>query len=270
VAKTLGGTGQDQARSIQPTSDGGYIMAGFTSSTNGDVTGNHGGPFDAWVVKLSASAVIEWQKTYGGTNFDQARSLELTPDGGYIVGGYTSSFNGDVTGAHASDGSYDAWVLKLTATGTLTWQKALGGTGQEQAQSIQLTPDGGYIIAGTTAFNINASSNGDVSGYHGPAGANDAWIVKIGGNSIPVVKIKANQCGTTLTSLTANINADYVPGYEAYRFKVSNGTTVNTVDVNKYNFSLTQTPGITYGTMYGVRVAVKSVAFGVLMVLLVT
>ncbi len=70
-------------------------------------------------------------------------------------------------------------------------------------------------------------------------------------------KVKANQCGTTLTSLDQNINADYVAGYEQYRFEVTNGATVNTVDVNKYNFCLTKTPGITYGTTYGVRVAVK-------------
>ncbi len=75
--------------------------------------------------------------------------------------------------------------------------------------------------------------------------------------SIPTSKVKANQCGTTLATLDANINADYVAGYQAYRFEVSNGATVNTVDVNKYNFSLTQTPDITYGTTYGVRVAVK-------------
>ncbi len=74
---------------------------------------------------------------------------------------------------------------------------------------------------------------------------------------IPTSKVKANQCGTTLATLDANINADYVVGYQAYRFEVSNGTTFNTIEVNKYNFSLIQTPGITYGTTYGVRVAVK-------------
>ncbi len=73
----------------------------------------------------------------------------------------------------------------------------------------------------------------------------------------PTSKVKDNQCGSTLTSLDQNINADYVSGYEQYRFEVTNGATINTVDVNKYNFSLTQTPGITYNTTYSVRVAVK-------------
>ncbi len=73
----------------------------------------------------------------------------------------------------------------------------------------------------------------------------------------PTSKVRANQCGTTLSSLNANINADYVAGYQQYRFEVTNGATVNTVDVNKYNFTLTKAPGITYETTYGIRVAVK-------------
>jgi phage gp45-like len=76
-------------------------------------------------------------------------------------------------------------------------------------------------------------------------------------NNIPTTKIKTNLCGATLSSLSANINADYIAGYQQYRFEVTNGATVNVVEVNKYNFSLTQTPGITYSTTYGVRVAVK-------------
>ncbi len=97
------------------------------------------------------------------------------------------------------------------------------------------------------------------------AAANTAWIkdatasysTNCGVSNIPTSKVKANQCGSTLSSLSANINADYYAGYQQYRFEVTNGATINTVDVNKYNFSLTQTPGITYGTTYGIRVAIK-------------
>jgi hypothetical protein len=96
------------------------------------------------------------------------------------------------------------------------------------------------------------------------ANANSSWIKDASANYstncslvIPTSKVKANQCGVTLAALNSNINADYVPNYQAYRFEVTNGATVNTVDVNKYNFSLTQTPGITYDTTFGVRVAVK-------------
>lgn len=95
--KTLGGTEFDKCNSIQPTNDGGYIMAGYTYSTDGDVTGNHGG-CDYWVVKLNATGDIIWQKTLGGTYFDVAYSIQLTNDGGYIVAGSTNSTTGDVTG----------------------------------------------------------------------------------------------------------------------------------------------------------------------------
>jgi hypothetical protein len=165
--KTLGGTNADVAYSIQPTPDGGYIFAGFTGSTNGDVTGNHGGQ-DSWVVKLSSTGSLQWQKCLGGINYDRAQSIQPTPDGGYIVVGYTGSTNGDVTGNH---GGSDTWVVKLSSTGSIQWQKALGGTGDDFAFSSQPTPDGGYIVAGVTQ-----SNNGDVTGSHG---SKDAWVVKL-------------------------------------------------------------------------------------------
>ncbi len=165
--KCFGGLSNDQADSIQPTPDGGYIMAGSTQSTNGDVTGNHG-IVDAWIVKLSATGNLEWQKTLGGTNQERVYSIQTTTDGGYIVAGYTNSINGDVTGNH---GGYDAWVVKLSVTGIVEWQKCLGGTIDDKAFSIQLTTDGGYFITGYTA-----SPNGDVTGVHG---GTDVWVVKL-------------------------------------------------------------------------------------------
>ncbi len=165
--KCLGGTSDEYANCIQPTPDGGYIMAGYTTSNDGDVTGNHG-VRDAWVVKLSSTGSLQWQKTLGGTADDYAYSIQLTPDGGYIMAGYTQSINGDVTGNHSGN---DAWVVKLGTTGNIEWQKALGGTVSDVAYDIQSTPDGGYIVAGTTY-----STDGDVTGNHG---VNDAWVVKL-------------------------------------------------------------------------------------------
>ena len=114
--KCLGGSDDDVAYSIQQTSDGGYIVAGETYSTDGDVVGNHGAT-DAWVVKLNASGGIVWQKCLGGSSEESAYSIQQTSDGGYIVAGGTSSTDGDVTG---HDGQYedDAWVVKLNASGT--------------------------------------------------------------------------------------------------------------------------------------------------------
>ncbi len=167
--KTLGGTQNEYAYSIQQTTDGGYIIAGYTNSNNGDVAGNHGGS-DMWIVKLSSTGTIQWQKTLGGTVNDFAISIQQTTDGSYIVAGYTASSDGDVTGLQ---GAFDYWVLKLTATGTIEWQKTAGGSSADIAFSIHQTNDGGYIVAGVTL-----SNDGDVTGYHGGFGY-DSWIVKL-------------------------------------------------------------------------------------------
>src|ERR1700750_1494601 len=123
--KSLGGSNGDQIHSIQQTSDGEYIAAGNSSSTDGDVTGNHGnGDSDYWIVKLDASGAIQWQKSLGGTAYDNANSIQQTSDGGYIIAGESNSTDGDITGNH---GNSDYWIVKLDASGIIQWQKSLGG-----------------------------------------------------------------------------------------------------------------------------------------------
>ncbi|MGO4707951.1 T9SS type A sorting domain-containing protein [Chryseobacterium sp. 2TAF14] len=165
--KALGGSSYDVAKSIQQTSDGGYIFAGESDSTNGDVTGNHGNT-DFWIVKLDASGIIQWQKSLGGSYGDTANSIQQTSDGGYIVAGESRSLNGDVTGNH---GNADYWVVKLDPSGNIQWQKSLGGSNRDAANSVKQTLDGGYIIAGQSN-----STDGDVTGNHGNY---DYWIVKL-------------------------------------------------------------------------------------------
>ena len=165
--KTFGGNLTDIARSVQQTSDGGYIIAGETSSTNGDVIGNHGS-FDYWVIKTDSSGNIQWQKTLGGTADDRAYEIQQTTDNGYVIAGYTSSNNGDVSGNH---GTTDYWIVKLGSTGDLQWQKALGGTAADRAHAIRQSADGGYFVAGTTF-----STNGDITVNYG---LSDYWIVKL-------------------------------------------------------------------------------------------
>ncbi len=165
--KTYGGTGLDDATCIQQTSDGGYIVSGRSESKDGDVTGNHGS-FDYWIVKLTNTGAITWEKSFGGSDDDVARCVRQTNDGGYIVVGQSKSTDGDVTGNH---GNYDFWIVKLTSSGTLEWEKALGGTGDDEARSIIQTSDGGYIVVG-----FSNSTDGDVTGNHG---GYDDWIVKL-------------------------------------------------------------------------------------------
>ncbi len=168
--KSLGGSGEDIVRSIKQTTDGGYIVAGFSDSNDGDVSGNHGGR-DCWIVKLDDTGNIQWQKSLGGYRDDEAQSIQLTTDGGYVVAASSRSNDGDVSGHHGSTTFFDYWVVKLDDTGNIQWQKSLGGSNPEYAYSIQQTLDGGYIVGGYTM-----SSDGDVTGLHY---AIDMWVVKL-------------------------------------------------------------------------------------------
>ena len=164
----LGGNSLETAHSIQPTNDGGCIVAGFAlSNNNGDVQGVHGGG-DVWVVKLSQAGDIQWQKAVGGGSTEVAYAVQQTTDGGYIVAGKTYSNNGDVSGNH---GDLDYWVVKLSANGSIEWQKTLGGSSRDEGNSIHQTSDGGYIVAGNSV-----SNDGDVTGNHGYY---DFWVVKL-------------------------------------------------------------------------------------------
>ena len=163
---TLGGTAREEANSIQQTSDGGYIAAGFTLSNNGDVSGNHGGE-DMWVVKLDSTGALQWQKCLGGSGKDIANYVLETP-GGYLIAGPTESNNGDVSGNH---GNSDFWIVQLDDVGLILWQQCFGGSENDVATSLALRPGGGYLITG-----YSYSNNGDVSGNNG---LYDFWVVEI-------------------------------------------------------------------------------------------
>jgi hypothetical protein len=148
-AKTYGEAGYDYAYSVQQTSDGGYIVAGWTNSF-----GAGGG--DIILIKTDASGNLRWAKTYGGTDYDYTSSVQQTSDGGYILAGYTYSFGA---------GSYDAFLVKTDANGNIQWAKTYGGTSGDYASSVQQTSDGGYIVAGETypnVFLIKTDANGDI------------------------------------------------------------------------------------------------------------
>ena len=106
---TLGGTKDDEAYAIAASPDGGFMVTGYASSTDGDVTGNHGDR-DAWVVKLSDNGRKLWQKTLGSSGADEGNFIFATADGGFMVCGYASANNGDVTGNH---GAGDVWMAKI-------------------------------------------------------------------------------------------------------------------------------------------------------------
>ncbi|WP_299435737.1 fibronectin type III domain-containing protein [uncultured Aquimarina sp.] len=158
----VGGSSDDILESIIQSSDGGYVAVGFSSSDQFDVSGQS----DAWVIKLNASGVFQWETNLGGSQRDIAFSVDQTTDQGYIIAGYTET----------NDNKRDMWIAKLDATGDLSWEKSFVGTENEEAESIEQTSDGGYIIAG-----YSESNDGDIGENKG---GNDAIIIKtdIAGN----------------------------------------------------------------------------------------
>ncbi|WP_273274833.1 fibronectin type III domain-containing protein [Maribacter polysiphoniae] len=162
-----GGSSNEEATSVAQTLDGGYIVAGFSASSDGDVGGNNGG-LDYWILKLDNDGLLVWESHLGGAAFDIAKSVGQTTDGGYIVAGYSESIDGHVGGNY---GEKDYWVVKLDALGNLVWEKHLGGSLEDYAYDIHQTTDQGYIVAG-----YSESSDFDVSANHGNK---DYWIVKL-------------------------------------------------------------------------------------------
>jgi len=172
--KSLGGSGNDWAKDIRQTPDGGYIVIGETYSNNGDVSGNHGS-WDIWVIKLSAAGSIQWQKCYGGSGSEFGNAILVT-ENGYIIAGLASSIDGDVIGYHpstdiGSSTAPDCWILKLSASGSIEWQQCLGGGSWDEGRTICRLADSGFVVAG-----ITKSVDGDVAGNHGYY---DVWVVKL-------------------------------------------------------------------------------------------
>jgi len=173
VAKSYGGSGIDESTCVQQTIDGGFIIAGGTTSVDGDITTNHGA-YDYWILKLSSTGTIQWQKTFGGSGNDNAYYIRQTFDSGYIVAGQSSSDDGEVTGHHGGAGSSDFWIVKLSVSGNMQWEKSFGGSMNDDPAFIEQTSDSGFIIAGDTY-----STDGDVTGNHG---GEDYWVVKLSSN----------------------------------------------------------------------------------------
>ncbi|HRH55101.1 MAG TPA: T9SS type A sorting domain-containing protein, partial [Chitinophagales bacterium] len=184
---TIGGSLGDDLYVIKPTYDGGYIVGGFSDSgITGDKTEASRGFGDFWVLKLDATGIIEWQRTLGGSSNDNLRSIDLTFDNGYIIGGYTSSpVSGDIT--LDGNGDYDYWLIKLDSAGNLVWQNLIGGSDADKLFSVQCTSDGGILLGG--------ESESPVSGDKTVASIyDDYWMVKVddSGNVLWDKTIRAN------------------------------------------------------------------------------
>ena len=173
---SIGGSSVDDLITISQTTDGGYICGGNSwSDISGDKTENNMGmtaTHDYWIIKLDVFGNIQWQNTIGGIFDDELYSISQTADGGYICGGGSKSgISGDKT--ESSYGDYDYWVVKLDASGSILWQKTIGGSSWDVLRSIVPTTDEGYICGGQSYSNIGWDKTEDCIGL------SDLWIVKL-------------------------------------------------------------------------------------------
>jgi hypothetical protein len=170
--KTIGGTGNDLANSVRNTKDGGYIVAGTTTSNDHDLQGMNVLGADCLVEKLDAAGNIVWKKRYGGSSMDWGEAIKQTADNGYILVSSSASADGDINNHHGNAGVFDIWVVKLDSVGNIQWQKSFGGSADDVAQDVVQTDDGGFGIIGYTSSRMS----GDVGINKGPT---NMWVIRL-------------------------------------------------------------------------------------------
>jgi len=221
---TYGGIYEDFAYSVQQTTDGGYIITGQTADYSADW-------YYVYLVKTDASGNMEWDNTFGGSDFDDAYSVQQTTDGGYIIAGVTWSYGA---------GEADFYLVKTNASGNMEWDNTFGGIYDEYAFSVRQTTDGGYIVTGdTTSYGAGATDVYlvKVSPWtNTPVGSNVTVSLESGTVTFPTV----NQSGTT----TMTTSAENPVGPTPSDFYVIQG---NFYDITTTaNYSGLITVGITY------------------------
>ncbi len=177
----FGGTGNDALSAMKNSSDGGFILGGQSNSIiSGNKTQNSKGSDDYWIVKISSTGSFQWDATLGGTLNDNLYSIEQTIDGGYVLGGSSSS---DSTGDRniTSRGSADYWIVKLNSVGMKQWDNAFGGNNDDNLKTVMPTSDGGYIIGGYSTSGISGEKSQVAKGIY------DFWLVKAGSYITPAI-----------------------------------------------------------------------------------
>lgn len=162
-----GGNLADTPNAVIETSDGGFILVGTADSTDVDITNNKGS-YDIWVVKISNTGTILWEKSFGGAEIDSGFAIINTSDGNFLITGDTRSSDQDIT---TNNGAADVWILKMSPTGNLLWQKTIGGSSFDVGRAICRAQEGGFFIAGSSR-----SEDGDMTINQGQ---NDGLIMKI-------------------------------------------------------------------------------------------
>lgn len=178
--KTIGGSGIDYLYSLIPATDGGYLLGGTSSSAaSGEKSARSYGD-DFWLVKIDTSGAVLWDKTFGGTSRDGLSTMLASEDGGYVLGGTSTSPKSRDKSENSRDTDFyigDYWLVKIDNTGKKIWDKTFGGESADVLSSVMITSDGGYLLGGTSrsaAIGEKSEESRDPDFYKG-----DFWIVKV-------------------------------------------------------------------------------------------
>ena len=201
--RTLGGSSNDNLKSIQQTLDSGFIIGGYTSSPiSGDLTDTGNGSYDYWIIKLDNAGNIEWQNMIGGSDADKLYSIEPTSDGGYILGGDSESpISGDKT-VGAISVFEDYWIVKVDSNGTVLWDKTIIGYIDDNIGLVKQTESGEYFVSGQSSskalFDKTENSKGGI----------DYWVLKLtdGCDSVFYADLDNDGFGDSLNSIVACLN----------------------------------------------------------------
>jgi hypothetical protein len=205
--RTIGGSSTDFFSCMKQTTDGGYILGGYSSSNRSfEKSENSKGGFDYWIVKLNCKGNIEWDKTIGGNSDEILTSLVQTRDGGYFIGGYSiSGVSGDKT--QPGKGCYDYWVVKLDSHGQILWDKTVGGSSWDYLEAVEQTSDRGYILGGYSYSDSSCDKSANNKG------STDYWIVKLNiSGTIIWDKTIGGTGNNILSSIHQNADGSYIAG----------------------------------------------------------
>jgi hypothetical protein len=171
--KRYGGTGYDYLNKVIQLNTGDYVLAGVSDSpVSGDKSQGSRGGLDQWIIKVTSTGTIIWDKRFGGALNEYVEGLVKIPEGGYLVAGYSAS-GADGDKSQTSRGGYDFWVVKVSTTGTKVWDKRFGGALDDKLTALMRTSDGNYLLGGYSASNTGADKSQASQGSH------DFWTIKI-------------------------------------------------------------------------------------------
>ncbi|MBK7965127.1 MAG: T9SS type A sorting domain-containing protein [Bacteroidetes bacterium] len=172
----IGGNDVDMMRSIQLTSDNGFICSGYSKSgISGNKTDDNFGYEDIWIVKVDSVGMLQWQVNLGGESSEDCNSIVQTLNGEYIVGGFSSS---NISGNKVESriGQFDYWIIKLDSFGNIIWQNTIGGVEEERIYELFQTTDGGLLAGGYSSSGISFDKTSSSKG------SSDFWLVKLTDN----------------------------------------------------------------------------------------